>query len=199
MDNEFIIEKVLKTIARSKKSIAWARKKCQDDGIDATNMENLRVAFGDAKFKIHFCSMTAQQFATIGRQYAGLVSAPESIEVFHAILLRANGVKSSTFGEKNGKVRNTYVSLECSFRKGSSIKQSDTMRDWDWLEFCDTAIHLNGFVICNRMDVNDFVVKIQDGHETVRHSFSIEKQKLYSMNLFESRLIIYMRYAFHGL
>lgn len=49
--------------------ISWARKKCEENVLDATNAANLRTALGEAIFKIRFCSMSHEQFAGIDKAY----------------------------------------------------------------------------------------------------------------------------------
>lgn len=127
--------------------ISWAVAKCENDGFDGTNMANLRAALGDVLFKIRFRSMTAQEFAIIGKNYAGLLSAQESIEIFQAILLKENDEKSKS---ANGVSKsNSY--LKCKFIKGSSIRR-DSQTKQDCIGFtCDKTIILNGFIMCSRI------------------------------------------------
>lgn len=135
--------------------VAWADKKCDDEGIDGTNTVNLRAALGEALFKIRFCSMTAEQFATINEMYAKLLSSDESTEVFQAILSKAKGKPSSTFGEFNSKPRREIpLNLECSFYKGAPIRRNNSLLT-EVLRFrCNKAIYLTGFVCCNEMNVD---------------------------------------------
>lgn len=80
--------------------ISWARANCEQDGLDGANTANLRAALGNALFKIPFCSMTTEQFATIVENFSGLLSPQESTEVFCTIALKANGKTSSIFGNE---------------------------------------------------------------------------------------------------
>lgn len=84
--------------------ISWARAKCKQNGMNASTAD-LRTELGDALFKIRFCSMAAEDFARIDKKYPGLLLEQESIEVFHAIILKSNGEISSIFGENNSKPR----------------------------------------------------------------------------------------------
>lgn len=132
--------------------VSWARVKCEQEGIDATNTENLRAALDGALFKIRVCSMNNRQFARITRiniNHMGLLTVHESIDVFRTIGIKANGRISTIFGELNGKSREPVeLSLECSFSKGQPIRMA-----WDCSSFsCDKAINLCGFVICNKVD-----------------------------------------------
>lgn len=113
------------------------------------------MALGEAIFKIRFCSMKFEEFAPISKNYSGLLSAQESIEIFHVIGMKANGEQSSTFGDDNSKKRKPIQScLECSFAKGERIPY-DSKRNIDFVTFLtNKAIELIGFVICNRIDDN---------------------------------------------
>lgn len=123
--------------------IAWAQAKCVSDGIDASKTENLRTALGDALFKIRFSEMSAQEFATIGREYAGLLTAQASIEIFHTIILKANNAK------KQESMKNW--SLKCKLTKGQTVRR-DTQTKQDCIGFtCDKAIQLHGFIMCSRI------------------------------------------------
>lgn len=121
--------------------IAWAQAKCDSDGIDGTNTANLRAALGDALSKIRFKSMTAQEFAIIGKDYAGLLSAQESIEIFQAIVLNVKKSREA----KNG------TSLKCKFNRGLPQKR-DALTKQDCIGFtCDKDILLNGIIMCSRI------------------------------------------------
>lgn len=141
--------------------ISWAQSKCEHEGLDAASTANLRDALGDAIFKIRFCSMTGEQFATIDENYSGIFLERDSIQVYRTILLRANDKTSSRFGEFNGKAREPIEStLECSFSKGLPITFHSPLDEDSTNLSCDKTINVNGFVICNRMD---FDVKVQFG------------------------------------
>lgn len=134
--------------------ISWALEKCENDGIDGTNTANLRMALGDALFRIRFRSMAAQEFAIIGKDYAGLLSAQESIEIFQSILL--NDEKSNN--AKNNGDSKSLTYLKCKFIKGLPI-QRDTQTKQDCIGFtCDKTIKLHGFIMCSRIVDN---VKIE--------------------------------------
>lgn len=123
--------------------ISWARAKCENDGIYGTNTANLRLALGDALFKIQFNSMTAQEFAIIGKEYAGLLTAQESIEIFQAILLKENDEKH--------KAELAAKGFKCKFTKGTPQRR-DTQTKQDYIGFsCDKTILLNGFMMCSRI------------------------------------------------
>lgn len=144
--------------------ISWARTKFQRDVIDATDTANLRVALGEAFFKIR-----NEEFAIINRKYSGFLPAQESIEVFHAIALKAQGVQSTTFGDGNSKQRQPIKSnLECSFAKGPRIPFNSTTSDYLGF-YTDKAIEWNGFVICNKINDDNIGVKIGIESESGQH------------------------------
>lgn len=123
--------------------VSWAKAKCDNDGIDGTNTANLRAALGGAISKIRFRSMTATEFATIGKEYAGLLSAQESIEIFQAIVLHENVEKARA--AKSGN------SLKCRFTRGLPQRR-DTQKKQDCIGFtCDKAILLKGLIMCSRI------------------------------------------------
>lgn len=127
----------------------WAQAKCQHERIDATNTANLRAVLGDAVFKIRFCCMKADDFATIDKKYSGFLSAEESNEVFHAILLKDNHKTSNKFG--NCKPRKSIPStLECLVSRGSRILLDSVIHRKMFGFYCDEEIELNGFVLCNQ-------------------------------------------------
>lgn len=77
------------------------------------------------------------------------------MEVFQAIVLKGRGEISSIFGENNGKPRGPpkqITSLECSFSRGSRHEIFLPIVDDSIKFFCDKAIYLNGFIVCNRID-----------------------------------------------
>lgn len=111
--------------------------------------------------------MKAEHFATIGKLHAGLLSGQESIEVFQAILLKANGEVSSIFGGNNSKPRGPpphLPRLKCSFSGGSRLQILLPIVDDSLTFYCDKSIYLNGFVICNRnadIDVSVMIHRLQ--------------------------------------
>lgn len=128
--------------------IAWAQTQCEIHGWDATNTAK-RLALGDALFKIRFHSMTAQEFAVIGRDYEGLLTTQESIKIFQSILLNDEKSKAPGDGSNSGSY------LKCKFIKGVPMRR-DKQTKQDCIGFlCDKTITLNGFIMCSR--IVDFV------------------------------------------
>lgn len=152
--------------------ISWARAKCKVDGLDVASTSNLRAAMGAALYKIRFCSMSIEQFARISKTHAGLLTGQESVEVFQAIGLKADGEISNIFGEINGTARTSIepLDLECTFNTGSPIK--DIFDSGDCIRFfCDKTINLNGFVICHGIfEEIDVTVKVSDTRLDVEHT-----------------------------
>lgn len=62
--------------------ISWARARCEQQGICATDTANLREVLGVAILKIRFDSMKFEEFATIDREYVNVLSAEESQNFF---------------------------------------------------------------------------------------------------------------------
>lgn len=160
--------------------ISWARSKCERDQIDATNTGNLRMALGEAISKIPFDTLEFREFATINREYRGLLSAEEAIDVYEAIAAKTIDVNLTVFGNKN-KLPAAVVeksSSECSFSKGQRLK-IDFSRNYDYIVFYyNKKIKLNGFIICSRIDSEIKVeVKIEGEEKRPTYTASISENE----------------------
>lgn len=129
--------------------ILWARAKCQQNEIDASNTANLRAILGVAFHEIPFSSMSPQEFSIICNNYSGLLSAQESMDILMAIAIN----------ESNKKARaaqrlcdlNSMRNLKCKFTKGDPQRRPTPTKK-DGIGFsCDKTIKLTGFIMYNRV------------------------------------------------
>lgn len=152
--------------------ISWARAKCGNIKLDGEQSVNLRAVLGEALYKIHFYSMTIEEFTTVGEKYPGLLTSKESNDVLRAFVqnkLNSNEETSTLFGESNGYVIQRHSvhkiivelsTLECSLSIGIRTAFDPIQDNNDCIGFsCDNGIYLNGIVLFNEF-FNDIEILI---------------------------------------
>lgn len=77
--------------------LAWAKKSCQNNGIDENNTENLRNQLGECLHLIRFGTMTLEEFTDCTQIYGEIFKANELLDIIHCISKKGNPEK---FGQK---------------------------------------------------------------------------------------------------